>query len=216
MDRPNKNLYNPYADDAAGIPPPIEERNSGRTGSISADGSRAEITILSCESQEAFDEILRRWCATYQPEPDSLEFDFVLKTVQAEWSRIRCQRNYNDFTNRLGDRQPFDWTAEEIKLHDLHLRYKTAAERGFQRDYRTLEQHYKSHQPKPKPEPQPKTEAVPETPKRQSRTRITTTDPTSPTGYKCLYEYPPQEGVTYPCPTDPPPPGYSNPFVNSK
>jgi len=146
MDHHDENLYNPYMDETPAPEP--EGRASSRQNSLQ-HGSCAEITILSCESQEAFDEILRRWCATYQPEPASLEFEFVLKTVQAEWQRIRCQRNYNDYIKILGERQPFDWSPEEIKKHDLLLRYKTTAERGFQRDYRLLEQHYKAHQPKP-------------------------------------------------------------------
>jgi hypothetical protein len=50
------------------------------------------------------------------------------------------------------------WQPHEIKNHDLILRYLTAAERRFQREYRMLEHHWKTHHktiPEPKqPEPE--------------------------------------------------------------
>jgi hypothetical protein len=56
------------------------------------------------------------------------------------------------------------WQPHEVKNYDLILRYLTAAERRFQREYRLLEHHWKSHHKhveepnkalkEPEPEPQ--------------------------------------------------------------
>jgi hypothetical protein len=97
---------------------------------------------------------------------------------------------------------PFNWTPEQVKKHDLHLRYKNAAERSFQREYRLLEQHFKAHKPKPAPPANPEPKPEPE-PEPIQRTRIMGIDPNSPTGYVTLREWPPREGVTYPCPDVP-------------
>jgi hypothetical protein len=136
-----------------------EKRDSGRTGPTSPEGRAtssknatkhgacSHTLILPGESEDAWLLLLNRWCQTYEPEEDSLKYDFVLKTAQAEWHRIRTQRNYDVYLYILQGVSPFNWTPDQIKKHDLNLRYKTAAERAFQREYRLLEQHYKVHPP---------------------------------------------------------------------
>jgi hypothetical protein len=52
----------------------------------------------------------------------------------------------------------FNWTPEQVKQHELALRYKNAADRAYQREFRMLEQYYKTHCPKPAA-PQPAEEA---------------------------------------------------------
>jgi hypothetical protein len=168
-----------------------EKRNCGRTGPTSSEGRSASsknaikhgacsrTLVLPGESEESWQLLLGRWCKTYQPAEDSLEYDFVLKTAQAEWHRIRTQRNYDVYLHILQGVSPFNWTPDQIKKHDLNLRYKTAAERAFQREYRLLEQHYKIHRP-----------IVAQHPAREASPplRIFMEDPTSPTGHTLLQE----------------------------
>jgi len=179
-----------------------EKRNCGRTGPTSPEGRAtssknstkhgacAQTLILPCESEESWLLLLNRWCQTYQPPEDSLLYDFVLKTAQAEWHRIRTHRNLESVMALTQGRSPFNWTPDEIKKHDLCLRYKTAAERAFQRDFRLLEQFRKLHpavesrpaapaEPDPKPKPDPKP---------QARLTVVGEDPTSPTGLTLLLE----------------------------
>ena len=122
-------------------------------------GACSQTLILPCESEAAWRLLLARWCRTYQISEaeqqqintaecaactdHSLTYDFVRKTAEAEWHRLRCQRNYEVYVRTLHGRSPFNWSPEEVKLHDLNLRYKTAAERSFQREYRLLQQHVK-------------------------------------------------------------------------
>ena len=200
-------------DDALAAP---KKRNCGRCGPKSAagkaraaknsfrHGSCAATLILECESQEGFDRLLARWVTLFQPTYDTVEYDLVLKVAQAEWRRIRTQRNYDDYLNGpLNGRSPFNWNDQETKKHDLYLRYKTTAECTFHRELRTLEQHYKIHHPKPAssrpapPSPDPQQE--------MPSMLVITEDAASPTGYICLREHPPRPGVTYPCPTPAPP-----------
>jgi hypothetical protein len=170
-------------------PAPVK-RNCGRTGPTSPEGRAASsknstkhgacarTLILPHESEEDWEEVLAHWCRLYQPAKDSLEYDFVLKTAQAEWHRIRAQHNFNNFLASTEGGSSFNWRPEQIKQHDLALRYKNAAERAFQRDYRLLEQHYKTHHPKPAKEPAPKEE------KKVSSVLFTVEDPTSPGGQR--------------------------------
>jgi hypothetical protein len=147
-----------------------EKRNSGRTGPTSPEGRAissqnsfkhggcSQTLILPGEDIEAWQLLLNRFCQTYRPAADTLEYDFVHKTAQAEWYRIRAQRNYDFYLAQRQGLSPFNWAPHEIKMHDLLLRYKTGAERGFQREYRLLEQHYKIHRPVPaakEPSPEP-------------------------------------------------------------
>ena len=177
-----------------------EKRNCGRTGPTSAEGrlassknaikhgACAETLILPCESEEAWELLFNRWLREYQPAEDSLEYDFVLKTAQAEWQRIRALRNFNDCLCVISQgSSPYNWSPDQIKKHDLSLRYKTAAERAFQREYRLLEQHYKIHRPQPAKESAAKNSAAPD-PKPQATLTVGGEDPTSPTGITLLLQ----------------------------
>jgi hypothetical protein len=54
----------------------------------------------------------------------SASYDFVYRTVQADWERIRANREYNDYRAHLAC-FPFNFTPEQTKLFDRMLRYKT-------------------------------------------------------------------------------------------
>ena len=191
--------------------PSPKKRNCGRCGPKSPEGKRisannatrhgscALTLILFGESEEGWLRLLHRWVDEYKPRPDSLEYDFVLKTAQTEWHRIRNQRNYDDLLTTLGSKPPLSWTPEETKQHDLHHRYRRNAESDFARTYRLLEQHYKTHKPECF-EPA----SAPVEPKPMPRLSIVKRDRRSPTG-KSLTEHPPREGVAYPLPYEPPP-----------
>jgi hypothetical protein len=150
-------------DETPAAAPESEKRNSGRTGPTSEAGRAAssqnarkhgacsKTLILPMESEEGWLILLSRWQDTYQPAEGSLEAEFVLRTAQADWFRVRTQRQYDEYLVGTGGLPPFLWDAAQIKMHDLMLRYKGNAERTFHREYRALEAHYKSHKLTPKP-----------------------------------------------------------------
>jgi hypothetical protein len=187
--------------------PDHEKRNCGRTGPTSPEGratssknsikhgSCSQTLILPFEKEESWLLLLNRWLQTYQPPEDSLLHDFVLKTAQAEWYRMRAQRNLDCHECSQAGLSPANWTPEYIKKHDLLLRYRTTAERSFQRTFSLLEQFRKLHPAAPAPKP-----AIPAEPadgaaastctEEESETAalILGEDPDSPTGLVVAFE----------------------------
>jgi hypothetical protein len=215
---------------------PPKKRNCGRCGATSEagrarsarnalkHGSCAFTLILPTESEEGFNLLLARWSQRYNPTDDPITHDFVLKTAQAEWHRIRNQGNFDDFLSTTGGVNAYNWTDKQIKNHDLLLRYKTAAERAFQSQFNQLQQCLKSPNftPTPKPDlpsdspPTPDASESTSEPDPEPITRIITKSSTSPTGYIALDEWPPRKGAVYPCPTEPPPNPRPDPPSSSK
>jgi hypothetical protein len=207
--------------------PAPKKRNCGRCGATTPagrarsarnalkHGSCAFTLILPTESQEGFDLLLDRWSQRYNPSADPITHDFVLKAAQAEWHRIRCQGNFDDFLSTTSGVNPFNWTDKQIKNHDLLLRYKTTADRTFQSQFNQLQQCLKSPNFTPTPKPDQRFDPAAPTPETAAEstsepdpepiTRIITKSSTSPTGYIAFDEWPPRKGVVYPCPTEPPP-----------
>jgi len=200
----NLELLEPAVDAEVEFEPEPKKRNSGRTGPTSPEG-RAKSSqnsikhgacsytlILPGELEEAWLLLLSHWCRTYRPVEDTLLYDFVLKTAQAEWYRIRAQRHFDSFYASTQGLSPFNWSPDQLKKHDLMLRYKTTAERAFQRDYRLLEQHFKLHPPAEPDETDEPNEPVeptdPEAPVERlgPGMPVCMEDATSPTGYTLL------------------------------
>ena len=147
-------------------PEPEPKRNCGHTGATSEagratcsqnarkHGSCSRLLILPTEDYNAWLDLLSRWEATY-PSENPLVADFVLKTATAEWHRIRVENSYNSLFSFLTNPNVFEWQPHEQKQHDLALRYLTAAERRFQREFRMLEQFYSKHGGQPAGVPKP-------------------------------------------------------------
>jgi hypothetical protein len=122
----------------------------------------ATTLIMDNEVEADWLDLLRTWLDGYQnPADDSLLYTFVLKVAQAEWQRLRVQREYDFHMFAHGTPPIGAWQPDEIKNHDLIVRYLTTAERRVQREYRMLENHWKSHH---KPLPEPKKSAPPPDP----------------------------------------------------
>jgi hypothetical protein len=194
-----------------------EKRNGGRTGPTSPEGratssknsikhgSCSQTLILPFESEESWLLLLNRWLQTYKPPEDSLLHDFVLKTAQAEWYRMRAQRNLDCHECPQAGLSPSNWTPEYIKKQDLLLRYKTTTGRSFQRNFRLLEQFCKLHpaiENRPAAPAQPSPEAEPDT---DEPLIVFGPDPDSPTGYTLILENTGGVENTTPQPYTPPP-----------
>jgi hypothetical protein len=202
-------LHIPYPDRVADPDPLFDpaipenhKRNCGHTGPVSEAG-RAKIAqnarkhgacsrtlILPGESEKEWLKLFTRWQAAYNAyDPDSLEYEFVLKTAQAEWFRLRVQFQYDDFQVAVCDIPPHQWSPFDIKRHELMQRYKNSVERAFQREFRLLEQYVKAH-PKPKnAEPE-----APAEPAEQEMTPLVTVT-NSKTGESVIY---PPKPVLFP------------------
>lgn len=164
----------------------LKKRNCGRTGPTTPIGKAiaarnatrhglcAHTLILPNENEADWLELLAAWRAQYaSPAESSVLYTFIHKTAAAEWKRLRAEREYDFFYAFQEGRPFFTWHADQVKEHDLCMRYKTSAERTVQREYRMLEHHWHTHckhlhpkkdqpsQPPPDPKPEPEAE-VPE------------------------------------------------------
>jgi hypothetical protein len=193
--------------------PENQKRNSGRTGpttntgratsarNATRHGMCATTLILDHENEADFLQLLNCWLDGYQnPTENTLLYTFVLKTAQAEWFRLRAQKEYDYCLRNHGAPPMTAWQPNEIKMNDLVARYLTTAERRFQREYRMLEHHWKTHH-KPLPEPKKSTrQPDPEPPRKTPKIRFINNE----TG-----ESIDAQGNHYP-----PPPGYiSRPII---
>ncbi len=164
-----------FAHDAA-------KRNCGRTGPKTPEGKAissrnalrhgccAKTLILDDEKLEDWIELCACWEATYPSDHPMLQ-NFILRTAQADWERIRVQNSFSERYTML-DIMAIESISEDTrKDYALRHRYKTAAERSFQREYRMLDHFYKTHcepkksasaAPPPPPKDEPKKEAEPE------------------------------------------------------
>jgi hypothetical protein len=121
------------------------------------------------------------------PSPeDSLLYDFILKTAQAEWHRIPAHRKLESVTALTQGSSPFNWTPDQIKKHDLCLRYAIAAERAFQREFRLLEQFRKLHPPSRVAPPNPPNPIPNLRPVSPSWEKIQPVPPASPCFFRTL------------------------------
>ncbi len=211
---PLDNNSTPVADDSPldTSETPRPKRNSGRTGPTSSIGRErssrnaishglcAKTLILSYEEESAWLELRNVWLAEYQnPAEDSVLYTFVVKTAQAEWYRRRAQKEYDFFLDNKNDPPMYAWPPERIKQHELVQRYLTTAERKFQRDYRMLEQHWKSHH-KNQAEP-------PKIQNDKANSQLTPEPPSQPPTYR-FYNNETGESVDCEGKEYPPPPNY--------
>jgi hypothetical protein len=157
-----------------------QKRNSGRTGPTSETGRQtsarnatrhgmcATTLLLPGECEADWLLLFHSWLDAYQnPAENTVLYSFVIKTAQAEWRRLRTEREYDLHLVTHGNPPIGGWQPEDIKMHDLILRYLTTAERRFKNEYRMLEHHYKTHhkqpqKPAPQPDPEPEYPPMPD------------------------------------------------------
>ncbi len=171
----------PQPQSAQNPEPEKPKRNCGRTGATTPEGkmktrlnalrhgSCARTLIIGAESHEKFFELHETWVADY-PHDSRLLQDFILRTAQAEWHRIRIQDQYSAILQGQPAAQIYNLPPDVLQALDLQQRYLTTAERTFQREFSMLERFWNNHCkpdlkafPKPESKPEPKPEPPPET-----------------------------------------------------
>ena len=122
---------------ATGPTTPAGKQKSSRNALI--HGCCSKTLILPGESQEAFDQLLDDWLADYQPR-NSHDRLMVETAAREQWLALRNANHYVDLQHSLSKKNPLEWTEEDHKKLERSLRYKTTAERSFQRAFHNLEQ----------------------------------------------------------------------------
>ncbi len=141
----------------------IASRNSTTHGCCSTQ------TIINGESQEEFNELLEDWLRAYEPE-DSMQRSLVEQAVHAQWILKRNTNRYNEFEQSLEHKGVLEWTEEDHKKFERFTRYKTTAERAFNRAFTQLEQ-LRKRLDRERPAVEQAVSLQPRSPVRRSRTQ---------------------------------------------
>ncbi len=103
-------------------------------------GCCAEMRVLvGDERQEDFDRLRDEWLSQFPPDEYSPPPSMVEDVIWNHWSLKRVQRRFHTLEQQLVLHDPADWPPALDHKLQLMLRYKTAAERSFQRSLTAVE-----------------------------------------------------------------------------
>ena len=105
-------------------------------------GCRSQLTVLPDEDPAEFEFTVQAWFDHYQPdESDEVAGMLVYDTALAHWHFKRNRKRLEEIETRLpGD--AWNWTPNHIQLFTTFSRYKTNAERTFERRFKDVEAYY--------------------------------------------------------------------------
>lgn len=102
-------------------------------------GLRSDKTILRDEDPAEWEATVQAWLDIYQPQ-DRKEDELVNEIVHAHWQLKRARKRLEEVEFNLPG-NAWNWTEENQKLFANFTRYKTTAERSFNRWYKEMEGH---------------------------------------------------------------------------
>ena len=103
-------------------------------------GCCSNTLILSGEDPEEYEQIKEGWFTDFNP-GSFAPLTLVLNVVKAQWFMLRNQRRCSEFEISLSEKSPIDWTDKDHRNLTNFMRYRTAAERGFNRCFNDLEKY---------------------------------------------------------------------------
>jgi hypothetical protein len=107
-------------------------------------GCTSRTLLLPNESAEEYEALRGDWLADFSPAaPTALEL--VEQTAQAHWLYLRVLKQWDALEAAVG-LDPLAWSEQQCKMRDRLGRYRTAAERSFQRALTAIEARRKSRQ----------------------------------------------------------------------
>ncbi len=102
-------------------------------------GLTSKKLFLPGENEEEFAELREGWFAQFPPESQA-ETAMVEQLARNDWFLQRAERRYGEIEERLGESHAGDWEDEQFRLLERILRYKSTAERSFQRSLTVVRQ----------------------------------------------------------------------------
>ncbi|MFL6354598.1 MAG: hypothetical protein ACJ74Z_22485, partial [Bryobacteraceae bacterium] len=119
--------------------PKTPEGKAKASQNSTTHGCCSKQPIIKGESEEEFNELLEDWIDDYRPRGRS-ERMLVRQAVEAQWGLKRNTNRFNELEEALEEKKATEWTEEEHQKMERFLRYRTTAERSFQRASTTVEQ----------------------------------------------------------------------------
>ncbi len=108
-------------------------------------GLTSQKLFLPGENEQEFADLRETWFVQYPPE-SAAEGEMVEQLARHCWFLRRAERRYADVEERLGESSAADWSDEQFRLLERIVRYKTTAERSFQRSLTIVRQLRKDRQ----------------------------------------------------------------------
>ncbi len=102
-------------------------------------GLRSEKAVLRDEDPAEYEATMQAWVDTYDPQ-DRKEDELVHELGLAHWHLKRGRKRLEEIEWNLPG-NAWNWTEEHQKLFANFTRYKTTAERSFNRAYKEMEAH---------------------------------------------------------------------------
>lgn len=94
--------------------------------------------LVLYEGEEAeFQAVTEAWRAEYPPN-SALEERLLSEVIDKAWQERRCELRFFEVDVLQGVKRPDTWNDDETHKLSLHVRYKTTAERSFQRKLNQL------------------------------------------------------------------------------
>lgn len=100
-------------------------------------GCRLKTLILRDEDPTEYEALHQKWSNQYQPIGQAEE-TLVKQVIDNHWYLMRAQKRMEQVDFGLAA-DVLSWTADQQKLFNNFQRYKTAAERAFQKSFREVE-----------------------------------------------------------------------------
>jgi hypothetical protein len=102
-------------------------------------GCRSKTLILGHEDPAEYEALRKSWWDQYQPSGHAQE-TLVQQLIDNHWLLLRSTKRLEQVDNGMPE-DPCNWSDAQQKLFNTFTRYKTAAERAFQKSFRTVETH---------------------------------------------------------------------------
>ncbi len=120
--------------------PKTDEGKARSSQNGRSHGCCSNTLILPGEDPEEYEQIKEGWFTDYNP-GSFAPLTLVLNVVKAHWFMLRNQRRCSEFEFSLAEKSPIDWTDKDHRNLTNFMRYRTAAERSFNRCFSDLEKY---------------------------------------------------------------------------
>jgi hypothetical protein len=102
-------------------------------------GCRSKTLILRHEDPAEYEALHKKWWDHYRPSGQAEEV-LVQQLIDNHWFLMRAEQRMEQADFEM-PADVHNWTGDQQKLFNTFQRYKTAAERAFQKSFRAVETH---------------------------------------------------------------------------
>ena len=133
-------MKTPHAKTVAAPPDPrTPEGKAISSQNATTHGCRSKTLILRHEDPAEYEALHKKWWDHYRPSGQAEE-TLVQQLIDNHWFLMRAEQRMEQVDFEMPP-NVHTWTVDQQKLFNNFQRYKTAAERAFQKSFRAVETH---------------------------------------------------------------------------